>query len=305
MDAMLILFVLTAFLGVAGLLFAAGQIVLDGSRMRRRLVVGEAGAAAGVQSLKDRTAVPATRTGDDRFGVDETLHQKLRLKLLRCGFFGRDAVRYYLGARILCSLAFPFAALAIYLASPSQFSMPGAALLMSIAVAAGFFGPDAYLSYRRTKQAREYRLNFPDLLDLLTVCVSAGLTVEKAFERIRDQFRQRSPALGHNIELMGAEMRAGRSAVDALGSLAERLGLDEAASFVAVLKHSLELGGDVATSLRSFSEDMRTKRLLFAEKRANELAVKMSLPLAFGIFPVILMIVLLPVILRLAQVIGR
>jgi tight adherence protein C len=103
---------------------------------------------------------------------------------------------------------------------------------------------------------------------------------------------------------MGAEMRAGRSSVDALSAFADRLGLEEAASFVAVLRHSVELGGDVATTLREFSEDMRSKRMLLAEKKANELPVKMVIPLALGIFPVILMIVLLPVILKLLRLIG-
>ena len=132
----------------------------------------------------------------------------------------------------------------------------------------------------------EYRLNLPDLLDLLTVCVTAGLTVEASFERIRDRLSKRSRALGRNIELMGAEMRAGRSSVDALASFADRLGLDEASSFVAVLRHSVELGGDVATTLREFSEDMRrSRRMLLAEKKANELPVKMVIPLALGIFP--------------------
>jgi tight adherence protein C len=104
---------------------------------------------------------------------------------------------------------------------------------------------------------------------------------------------------------MGAEMRAGRSSVEALSTLADRLALDEAASFVAVLRHSIELGGDVASSLRVFSEDMRVKRMLLAEKKANELPVKMVLPLALGIFPVILTIVMLPVVLKLLKVIGQ
>ena len=168
----------------------------------------------------------------------------------------------------------------------------------------GVLGPDAYLSHRQSQQMAEYRLNFPDLLDLLTVCVTAGLTVEASFERIRDRLSKRSWALGRNIELMGAEMRAGRSSVDALASFADRLGLDEAASFVAVLRHSVELGGDVATTLREFSEDMRSKRMLLAEKKANELPVKMVIPLALGIFPVILMIVLLPVMLKLLRLMG-
>ena len=161
-------------------------------------------------------------------------------------------------------------------------------LASAASVGLGVLGPDAYLSRRQSWQIAEYRLNFPDLLDLLTVCVTAGLTVEASFERIRDRLSKRSPALGYNIELMGAEMRAGRSSVDALSAFADRLGLEEASSFVAVLRHSVELGGDVAATLREFSEDMRSKRMLLAEKKANELPVKMVVPLAVGIFPIIL-----------------
>jgi len=80
----------------------------------------------------------------------------------------------------------------------------------------GVLGPDAYLSRRQSWQIAEYRLNFPDLLDLLTVCVTAGLTVEASFERIRDRLSKRSPALGHNIGLMGAEMRAGNACLQRL-----------------------------------------------------------------------------------------
>jgi tight adherence protein C len=101
---------------------------------------------------------------------------------------------------------------------------------------------------------------------------------------------------------MGAEMRAGRSTVDALSAFADRLGIDEAASFVSVLRSSIELGGDVAASLRVFSEDMRVKRILRAETKANELGVKMTLPLAVGIFPVILLIVLFPILVKLARI---
>jgi tight adherence protein C len=110
---------------------------------------------------------------------------------------------------------------------------------------------------------------------------------------------KRSRALGANLEIMGAERRAGRSSVEALNSLADRLIVDEAASFVAVLRHSFELGGDVAESLRVFSDEMRDKRMLRAEEEANKLSVKMVGPLAGFIFPVVLLIVMLPVVLKL------
>jgi len=99
---------------------------------------------------------------------------------------------------------------------------------------------------------------------------------------------------------MQAEVRAGRSTIDALESLAERLAMDEANSFVLVLRQSLELGSDIGDTLRVFSDEMRDKRVLRAEESANKLPVKMSLPLGLFIFPVVLLVVTLPVGIRMA-----
>ena len=185
MDATLILFVGTAFVAVVGIVFAAGQFVLDGSRLRRRLPVGEGQSAEQVQPSRGRiAAVLPARFTEDRFGIDDRLRQKLRLKLVRSGYLGPNAIRHYILARLTSVVAFPCAALAVYATYRPNFSIFGVALLVSIAAGAGIFGPDAYLSYRQSKQIKEYRLNFPDLLDLLTVCVTAGLTVEKSFETI-------------------------------------------------------------------------------------------------------------------------
>jgi tight adherence protein C len=303
MDVLLIAFASTAFLAVAGISFAIGQLVTSRNRLQRRLP------AAGARVSEALTGASGDGIGafvaeyftEDRFRMGQEFRQQLRLKLLRSGYFSQNAVRFYVFARVCAVIVAPSVVL-----SASALLLPNLSTLEFLVAAAasagvGVLGPDAYLSRRQSKQTGEYRVNFPDLLDLLTVCVTAGLTVEASFERIRDRLSKRSRALGRNIELMGAEMRAGRSSVDALASFADRLGLDEASSFVAVLRHSVELGGDVATTLREFSEDMRSKRMLLAEKKANELPVKMVIPLALGIFPVILMIVLLPVILKLLR----
>ena len=146
------------------------------------------------------------------------------------------------------------------------------------------------------------RLVFPDFLDLLVVCVDAGLTIDAAFERVRGEIGKRSRVLGLNFELMGAEMRAGRSIIEALTSLADRLDLDEAASFVSMLRQSIALGSDVGDALRAFSDEMREKRLLRAEEAANKLTVKMVLPLGLFIFPVVLLVVMLPVLIKLLAV---
>lgn len=304
MDVALFVTVLTAFAATAGVVFSLGRLALGRNRLRRRLPAA-ARPFAGAVPVAGFGAGIAERLNEGRFGVSARLRQKLRLTLLRAGFFSPDAIRTYAFARLASALGFPALGVVLWGVFLRDLGVLLVVPLIAVAAAVGVLAPDAYVSRRRSALVEDYRLNFPDLLDLLTVCVTAGLTIEAGFDRIGAELGVRCPALGRNIELMGAEMRAGRSSVDALASFADRLGLDEAASFVAVLRHSIELGGDVAMTLREFSEDMRARRMLLAEKRANELPVKMVVPLALGLFPVILMIVLLPVILKLLRVMSH
>jgi tight adherence protein C len=303
MDSVLLLFVLASFLAIAGIAFVVGQYLETRIDLRRRMPAGATVADSSSPSPQSAIGALVSETfTEERFGVDVKLRQKLRRDLLRAGFFSPYAVRYYVFSRFCTVVVLPMAVFLLceILAPGMRFVF----LVVTVVVAAGVgvLGPDAYLSRRQNGLIKEYRLIFPDLLDLLNVCISAGLSVEASFARVREHIAKRSRTLGRNIELMGAEMRAGRSTIEALNSFADRLALDEAASFVAVLRHSVELGGDIAASLRVFSEDMRVKRMLLAEKKANELPVKMVMPLALGIFPVILTLVLLPVLVKLTQV---
>lgn len=302
MDLEAALIALTAFLAVAAVTFVLGQYVRSADRFRRRLQVGAV--AASVEAKKESAfgALVAQHFDEQRYGVDAALKRRLKLQLLRAGFFSALAIRYYVFARFCAVVAPPSVLFIAAKALAPEHSPVLDTVLVSLAAGIGVLGPDAYLSRRQGALVKEYRLVFPDLLDLLTVCVTAGLSLEAALERIRDHLAKRSPALAKNIELLGAELRAGKSVVEALGSLADRLALDEASSFVAMLRQSVELGGDVASSLRVFSETMRSKRILLAEKKANELPVKIVLPMALGIFPVILMIILLPVVMGLVKV---
>jgi tight adherence protein C len=302
MDVEVGLIALTAFLSVGALTFVIGQYVRSAEQFRRRLPVAAGTGDGDARSESAFGALVAQHFDEQRYGIDGALKRRLKLQLLRAGFFSPLAIRYYVFAR-LCAVVVPPSILFIAVKAFAPEHSPVIDTVMaSIAAGVGILGPDAYLSRRQGALVREHRLIFPDLLDLLTVCVTAGLSLEAAFERIRDHLATRSVALAKNIELLGAELRAGRSTVEALGSLADRLSLDEASSFVAMLRQSVELGGDVASSLRVFSETMRAKRILLAEKKANELPVKIVLPMALGIFPVILMIILLPVVMSLAKV---
>ena len=227
---------------------------------------------------------------------------KLRRELLTAGYFSEYAVNYYIFARVLSVVVLPI--MVFVLSRLLLPGMPAPLVLLSVAAAAlvGILGPDAYLARRKRLLEQQYRQLFPDLVDLLVVCVSAGLSIEAAIDRARGQIALRSRELAMHLEVMGAETRAGRGVVEALDALAGRLGLDEAASFVAMLRQSIELGGDIILALRVFSDEMRDKRLLRAEEAANKLSVKMVAPLGAFIFPVVLVLVMLPVAIKLMSV---
>jgi tight adherence protein C len=140
---------------------------------------------------------------------------------------------------------------------------------------------------------------------MLVVCIDAGLSLDAAFGRIGPEVSKQSHAMGMNLAILGNETRAGRSMADALEGFADRLNLDEARAFVIMLRQSLELGTDIGDALRVFSDEMRGKRLLRAEATANKLPVKMVLPLGACIFPVILMVIMVPVIIRLMSIMHQ
>jgi tight adherence protein C len=244
-------------------------------------------------------ALVATIFDEKRFGIEGSVRTKLRRELIRAGFFRVDAIKYYIFARVVSVVLLGIAALfAAQFLSNWYLKLGLAAVLILL----GVLGPDAYIARRKRLLHRGYRIAFPDMLDLLVVCIDAGLSLDASLGRISGEVGQQNRYLGANLQIMGAEMRAGRSTIDALASLADRLGLDEARSLAAMLRQSIELGTDVGDALRVFSDDMRDRRLVRAEERANQLPVKMVGPLGLFIFPVILGIAMVPVIIRLLAV---
>jgi tight adherence protein C len=166
-------------------------------------------------------------------------------------------------------------------------------------------GQDIFIDRKQKRLSRRYLELFPDMLDLLVVCTDAGLSLEAALERVTAEIVKQNRELGLNLMMMSGEMRAGRSTIEALEALAERLMMDEANSFVIVLRQSLELGSDVGTTLRVYSDEMREKRIIRAEETANKLPVKLTFPMGLFIFPVILMVVLLPAVIRMSSLLSR
>jgi tight adherence protein C len=180
-----------------------------------------------------------------------------------------------------------------------QWSSPSKTAIMVGSMLLAYYMPNAYLRRKTRLLQDQYRYAFPDFLDLLMVCIEAGLSLEAALERIAREISTANREIGINLAIMGAEVRAGLGTIDGIRRFAERLGLEEAKSLAMLLQQSLELGSDISQALKTFSDEMRDKRLARAEEKANQLPVKLTLPICLFIFPVILIVVLGPILMKL------
>jgi tight adherence protein C len=296
-----LLITILAFGAVAIGVFAIGQFIAVQIRVHQRVTAQgrDVETASGLASGFD--ALVSTFFDEKRFGLEGSVRTKLRRELIRAGFFHVDAIKYNIFARIVTVVVLMIVALlAVQFLVNSEWYLKFA--LMAVIMLLAVVGPDAYIARRKRKLHLGYRIAFPDMLDLLVVCIDAGLSLEGALDRVSGEITRQNRHLGANLQILGAERRVGRSTIDALASLADRLGLDEARSLTAMLRQSIELGTDVGDALRVFSDDMRDRRLMRAEERANQLPVKMVGPLGLFIFPVILGLAMVPVIIRLLTV---
>ena len=227
----------------------------------------------------------------------------LRRRLVCAGFHRPSAIGFYYAARIGLAVLF---VLLFAVAAPilsTRMSDRFIPILGLAGAACAFYFPDLWIGMRTRSLQRQYRDGFPDALDLLVVCVEAGLSLDAAISRVGQEVGHAHPALAENFAMMSLELRAGGTRADALHNLAERMGIDEVRSMVTLLLQSEELGTSVADALRLYADDMRTMRMLRAETKAQALPVKLALPLGFFIFPTMLIVILLPVMIRIYRLI--
>jgi tight adherence protein C len=218
----------------------------------------------------------------------------LRKRLVLAGFYDPRSVAVFFLTRVVLAVGLGIAAMIF---GPSD----RGSVYWMIVGGAGLFGylaPSLYLDRRIAARREEHRAGFPDFMDLLVVCADAGLSMEAALDRVGRELAASYPSLCANIHMANLEIRAGRTMTEALEHLAERLGLEEARSFATLIQQSEELGSSITEALRVYSDDMRHKRLSRAEEKAYSLPAKLSLPMMICIFPVLFVVILLPVAVR-------
>jgi tight adherence protein C len=228
---------------------------------------------------------------------DEGDKRQLRQRLLQAGFLDPRAVAFFFIARLAAAAVLGGLA---FMLSPMLLSGPDGTAWMVAWVGGllGYFGPNIYVNRRIAARQVEHRTGFPDFMDLLVVCADAGLSMEAALDRVGRELGDSYPSLSANVYMTTLEMRAGRTLSEALEHFGDRLGLEEARSFATLLQQSEELGSSLTEALRVYSDDMRHKRMSRAEEKAYSLPARLSVPLMVCIFPVILIVIMLPVYVR-------
>ena len=244
-----------------------------------------------VAQLIEYTTKHYSSTNDEHMKV-------LRRRLIQAGIYDPRGVAFFFIART--ALAVGIAA-AVFVARPMMESHGTTFFWLMVIVGgiAGYIGPSMYVDRRIFTRKEEHRAGFPDFMDLLVVCADSGLSMEAALERVGRELGDSYPSLSANIHMTNLESRAGRPLKDTLERFADRLALDEAQAFATLINQSIDLGSSITDALRVYSDDMRHKRLSRAEEKAYALPAKLSVPMMVCIFPVLFVVILLPVFVRL------
>lgn len=222
-------------------------------------------------------------------------------RLIRAGYFSASAVTTFQVVRALICVAVLVAS--VWTIDRFFPEMSRLSILFVAMFAAGvtFVLVNIHIDRQGDAKEREYRRLFPDFMDMLIVCLDAGMSVEAAANRVAREFVSKQRDFGLHLSIMMLEVRGGRRLRDALANLAVRLRIDEARALSVLFRQSEELGTSVTQTLRVYSKEMRELRIVRAEEKANSLPIKMLLPLGAFLFPVSLIIVLVPVVARVVS----
>jgi len=300
---------LALFALVAAAAYFATAAVTARQLSRRRLV--DAGSAGGHQvvgaSLRSQHAEGAWLklvNGIEKAGLSlvDTRGDSLRKKLVAAGYTASYAPRLYTLIRLLLVIGLPLTALGILWLTGSSPGLFKTYVAVVIASLAGLYVPHVFLAAKADRRQREIINGFPDALDLMLVCVEAGLGMDSAFARVGMEMTESHPRLAEQFGAVVLELRAGRTHDDALRRMADRAGAEEIRAFATLLIQSSKLGSSIAQTLRVYAAEMREKRRMRAEEKAHRLPVLLSVPLVGCMLPVMIGVLMLPAMIRIIRV---
>ncbi|GAB3545548.1 type II secretion system F family protein [Noviherbaspirillum agri] len=300
-----IVFLALTFLVISGLTYLiAAQFIRPTEEKRLQSVAESAGTASPPathslhESIKHFLAPVAKLSTPE----DEWEESPLRTRFMNAGFRGPYAPVVYFACKTLGTFLLP-AAFALYTGmTQKDIAIPQLTAMIVLLAALGYYLPNVVLSRIIAHRQRELFENFPDALDLMRVCVEAGLGLDAAIARVGEEMRLKSEALYDELHLVSLELRAGSARDRALRNLALRMGLEDVDALVAMLVQAERFGTSVSESLRVHADGLRVKRKMRAEEAAAKVPVKLLFPLIFCIFPALLVVLLGPALISIYRV---
>jgi tight adherence protein C len=216
-------------------------------------------------------------------------------RLIRAGYREDTAVNLFYGAKVLVPLTLCLLVLVTGLASSNAF------FVYALALGLGFLTPDFWLGRRITLRQKRIRLGLPDVLDLMVICIEAGLSMDQATARTAEELRVAQPVISDELGIVVLEQRAGRARSDAWKQFAERTAVDSVRNLVSVLVQSEQLGTSVAKTLRVHSDTLRIQRRQRVEEQAAKTTIKLVFPLVLFIFPSLFLVTLGPALIIMSE----
>jgi len=232
---------------------------------------------------------------------------QIRLTLMQAGYRNRDAVRYFHFAQLAFALSFLVLGVLYFLlvVSGGETTTQQALLYILGPGAAGYMLPKYWVTKRQQKRQEEITNGFPDSLDMMLTCVEAGQSMDQAIIRVANEIRSSYPALAEEYEIVSHQVKAGRDKPSVLSEMSERCGLQDISSFVTVLIQSQTFGTSIADALRVYAGEMRDKRVMRAEEKANKLPTKMTLATMMLTVPPLLIILVGPSVMGIMEIFGQ
>jgi tight adherence protein C len=297
------------FVLVAGLAYAGAGFFEARRLARRRLASGVFAAeesallATSLRSDQANTAWLKLVNNVEKAGLSlaDTKDEALRRRLAAAGFSASYAPRVYTLVRLALVIGLPVLALLLFWIGGSSPGLFKLYLTLMISAAIGLYLPALVVRAKADRREQQIINAFPDALDLMLVCVEAGLALESAFDRVGREMSVSHPLLAEQIGIVVLELRAGRSREDALRRMADRSGADEIRAFATLLIQSTKLGTSVGQTLRIYAGEMRERRRMRAEEKAHRLPVLLSIPLVACMLPVMIGVLMLPAVIRVVR----
>jgi tight adherence protein C len=307
-TVLLLLFALVsalAFLAIRAIM--SRRLVLDRLGTQAAAALTAEGAAARLGASNARASAWAKLTERiERGGLSlgDSDPKALQRKMAAAGYRSPQAPKIFTLVRLVLIILLPSAVILPQMMSGEPMTALKLYLQGAGLAAMGLILPNLFITAKADRRRQEVINGFPDCLDLMLVCVEAGMGLEAALDRVAREMTTSHPLVAETLLQTSLELRAGASREEALRAMADRTGVDEIRAFATLLIQSDKLGSSIATTLRIYASEMREKRRMRAEEKAHRLPVLLSIPLVVCMLPVMIGVLMLPAAVRVVREIA-